>query len=63
MKKFSLKYKLVAFVLIMSFTFQSMETINSHTYTTGVDTLHHHYVMSCFGFNSNPVHMNFNCPY
>ncbi|WP_178985533.1 hypothetical protein [Winogradskyella helgolandensis] len=46
MKKLSIKYKIAAVLLVLAFTFQSMESINSHTYKTGVDS--YHYTYSCF---------------
>jgi len=58
MKKFSLKYKIVALLLVLAFTTQSMETINSHTYKVGVDS--YHYFHSCFG-GSMPTHFAVHC--
>ena len=64
MKKFSTRYKILALLLVLAFTFQSMETINSHTYRTGVYNIHNHIKMSCFSFlDTNETHMNYNCPY
>jgi len=65
MKKFSITYKIIALVLVLAFTFQSMESINSHAYKTGVYNIHNHFEMSCFSFlnNHNLIHMNFNCTY
>lgn len=64
MKTLSLKYKLVALVLVLAFTFQSMESINSHTYTTGIYNIHSHFTVGClFSSLGNNFHMSFNCPY
>ena len=57
MKKFSLKYKIVALLLVLAFTTQSMETINSHTYKVGVDS--YHYECGCFG--CYPTHLSATC--
>lgn len=58
MKKFSLKYKVLAFILIMIFTIRTLESINSHTYGTGIYNLHATHSCIIFG---NTTHMNFNC--
>lgn len=56
-RKFSLKFKIIAFVLIFAFVFQSMEEINSHTYKLGIDNNHYLYSFAgCF-----PVHLASNC--
>lgn len=47
MKTFTLKYKLLAIALALVFSLQSMQQINSYTYTTGIDSYHYNY--SCFG--------------
>ena len=57
MKKFSIKFKIVALVLVLAFVFQSMTEINSHTYTTGVDS--YHYTCGCFG--CWPSHLAISC--
>ncbi len=57
MNKFSVKYKIIAFLLGLAFVFQSMSTINSHTYTTGVDS--YHYTCGCFG--CWPTHLAVKC--
>jgi len=57
MKTFSLKYKLLAFLIVILLTFKSLHSINSHTYTSGVVSYHH--VDGCFG--SLPVHLSIHC--
>ncbi len=58
MNKFSIKHKIVALMLALAFIFQSMESINSHTYKIGVDS--YHYFNSCFG-GSFPSHLASKC--
>jgi hypothetical protein len=58
MKKYSVSSKIIAFVLVFAFTFQSMESINSHTYKIGVDSYHYHY--GCFGISA--IHLACKCP-
>jgi len=58
MIKFPLKHKILAIVLALVFTFQSMESINGYTYTTGVDSYHYKY--GCFG--AYPIHLACKCP-
>ena len=57
MRKFSARYKILALLLVVAFTFQSMESINSHTYKTGVDSYHYH--CGCFG--CYPIHLAAKC--
>ncbi|WP_458626294.1 hypothetical protein [Winogradskyella sp. PC D3.3] len=57
MKKISLQYKIIALLLVLTFTFQSMETINNHTYNIGVDN--YHYQCGCFG--CYPTHLSMTC--
>lgn len=59
MKTFSLKYKIIAFLLVLAFTFQSMESINSHSYSTGINSYHVDY--SCM--MSIPTHLTIHCNY
>ena len=56
-KKFPFKFKLIAFVMIITFTFQSLHSINSHTYTAGVDNFHY----TCGCFSCLPTHLNTSC--
>lgn len=52
MQKVSLKYKIVAFLLVLAFTFQTMESINSHTYSIGLSNFHEECpegMICCFG--------------
>ena len=58
MKKFSIPYKISAALLVLAFTFQSMESINSHTYSTGFDS--YHYAYSCFA-GKIPTHLAIHC--
>ena len=60
MKNFSVKYKILALLLIVVFTMRSMESINSHTYGTGIYNLHGPHSCIIIG---NPIHMSFNCDY
>jgi hypothetical protein len=57
MRKFSVTYKIMALVLIFAFTFQTLESINSHTYKVGVDSYHYH--CGCFG--CYPAHLAAPC--
>ena len=57
MRKFTFKLKLLASSLALAFVFQSMESINSHSYTTGVDSCH--YDCGCFG--CYPTHLAVKC--
>lgn len=57
MTKFSLRFKILALLLALAFICQSMESINSHTYTTGVDS--YHYKCGCFG--CYPTHLASQC--
>ena len=61
MRKFSIKYKIVALALALAFVFQTMESINSHTYSTGISTFHKNHIkgiISCFG---QSYHAIYNC--
>jgi len=40
MKNFPIKFKIVAILLVFVFTFQSMESINSHTYKSTGTYIH-----------------------
>lgn len=40
MIKLQIRFKIVAFILVLAFTFQSMESINSHTYITEITTFY-----------------------
>ena len=63
MKKQSLNYKMLAFVLVVVLTFQSLHSINSHTYTTGFDNLHDErfgaYI--CVFASGHLSHFSYNC--
>ncbi len=63
MRDHSNKFKFIAIVLVFAFTFQTMSSINSHTYTTGVYNIQNHYELSCFSMDVIGPHMNFNCTY
>ncbi|WP_397362674.1 hypothetical protein [Olleya sp. R77988] len=60
MKQFSLKIKILAFVLAIAFTFQSLYSINSHTYSTGFENFHEDCDFSCFPSN-NLSHFSYDC--
>lgn len=55
MKKTPFIYKILAFVLVVAFTFQSLYSINSHTYKTGLSNYHTNpfIKMSCLGLDLN----------
>lgn len=53
-RKFSLKFKLVALLLIFAFVFQSMDTINWHTYNIKGVSIHSH---DC----TTPAHLSYFC--
>lgn len=58
---FSVKYKLLALIVATAFTFKSMGSINSHTYTTGIANFHSNEqpgIISCFGFS---YHATYKC--
>ena len=56
-KRLPLRFKLLAFVLAISFTFQTLHSINQHTYKTGVDNYHYlNGFAGCF-----PIHLSVNC--
>ncbi len=56
----SLRYKVVAFGLILLLTFQSLHQINSYTYSTGISSFHRDHINYCFigGYSS---HSMYNC--
>lgn len=59
MKKSSLKFKIIAPVLALAFIFQSMGSINSHTYTTGISTYHENLIegiIPCFGHSYHTIY-------
>ena len=59
MKSFSLKYKIVALLLVLAFTFQTMESINSHTYATGLSNFHEDCpkgMTCCFGHSYHSIY-------
>jgi len=60
MRKFSIKYKIVALALALAFTFQTMESINSHTYSTGLSTFHEDLqiegIIPCFGYSYHTIY-------
>lgn len=47
MKQFKFRHKIFAIAISLFFVFNSMSQINSHTYTTGIDS--YHYSCGCFG--------------
>ena len=53
MKKSSIKIKSVAFIIITLLIFQSLNTINNHTYSTGFSNFHYNEcpdgLTCCFG--------------
>jgi len=60
MKKFSIQYKIVAIILVFAFTFQSLESINSHTYST----TNYNTVYICgphFCTDLSPAHLSYFC--
>lgn len=59
-KQLPLKYKIIAFLMIIIFSFNSLHSINWHTYTTGVNSFHDT-SNSCFGFL--PSHLKISCEY
>jgi hypothetical protein len=56
----SLRYKIGAVVLILLFTFQSLNQINNHTYSAGLRDFHKDQTFSCFAAN-NYSHSIYNC--
>ncbi|GGI57340.1 hypothetical protein GCM10011444_16490 [Winogradskyella haliclonae] len=52
--KFSLRFKIVAFILVFAFVFQSMDTINWHTYGAKGVSIHK---KDC----TTPVHLSYFC--
>lgn len=61
MKKrgYSWRFKLVAIVLSLVFTSTTLNTIDSHAYTTGVNNYH----ISCGCFGCWPSHINYSCDF
>lgn len=53
-KRFSSGFQLIAFVLVFAFVFQSMDTINNHTYGTKGVSIHRH---NC----TTPTHISSFC--
>ncbi len=53
-REFSLVFKLLAFILVMTFTFQSLHSINEHTYSTKGASIHRH---DC----TTPIHLSYFC--
>jgi hypothetical protein len=58
MKRFKLHHKAIAILVTLTFLFQSMSDINSHTYTTGIDS--YHYQCGCFS-GCHPDHLAVKC--
>lgn len=61
-RKFSIRSKILALLLVFIFTFQSLNSINGNTYTTGFSNFHSYCpegITCCFG----PMfyHMTYNC--
>jgi hypothetical protein len=57
MIKLQISGKIVAFILVLAFTFQSMESINSHTYASEITTFHEDRPdrISCYFGHSYPT--------
>lgn len=61
MKTYSVKFKIIAFILALAFTFQTIESINNHSYTTGFANFHYQCpkdITCCFG---TPIHSVYSC--
>ena len=60
MRKFLIRHKIIAFVLVLAFTFQTMDSINSHTYSTGISTYHQDLqiegIIPCFGYSYHTIY-------
>jgi len=59
MKTFSLKYKIIAFLLVLAFTFQSLNSFNWHMYGTGISTFHEDRIegiIPCFGHSYHTIY-------
>lgn len=59
MRKFSHKYKFVALLLVLAFTFQSLESINNHTYSTGLSNFYEECpegITCCFGHSYHSIY-------
>lgn len=63
MKKVSLKFKCIGLILVLALTFQSLHSINSHSYTAGFDNFHHVNtgVFTCFFAGTQPTHSSYLC--
>ena len=63
MKKTPFIYKILAFVLVVAFTFQSLHSINSYTNTTGIQNLHRACppLVCCNGTKGPVNHLSYNC--
>lgn len=62
MERFKLQHKIVAIILILVFSFQSLHQINSHTYTIGFENFHYKCpdgITCCFGIPLS--HSSYNC--
>ncbi len=57
MEKFSLKYKIIALLLVLIFTFQTMESINEHSYSIVINSYHLDYSY----ISPTPAHLAFHC--
>lgn len=57
MKSFKLHHKIIATVIALSFTFQSMTEINRHTYSN--ESVFIHYESSCL--IQIPTHISYFC--
>lgn len=53
-RKYSLRFKIIAFILAFAFVFQSLDTINYHTYSVKGVSIHRH---NC----STPIHLTYYC--
>lgn len=62
MKKFSIRFKIVGLILALAFVFQSLQSINRHTYTVGFENFHYKCpdgLYCCFGIPFS--HSSYNC--
>ena len=53
-KKFSFSYKFIVFIMILAFTFQSLPSVNGHTYSPKGVSIHKHDCLT-------PVHLSYFC--
>ena len=58
-KMFTLKYRIIAVFMIFVFTFQTLQNINSHTYSIGIDNFHTNCMPNltcCFGHSYHSLY-------